>query len=236
MTKIATIDRVTVAFEDKSVLSDVSLEITSDDFTCIIGPNGGGKSTLIKVLLGIVKPTSGEVTHHLSPEQRHYGYLPQISDVDRQFPITLSEIVLSGLQFKKGAWGRYSRADKELAHSLMKESGIYELRAKQPCLVSGGELQRALLCRAIISNPKLLVLDEPTTYVDESFGKEIFSWINELSHKMAIVMVSHDLSLVAQYAKKIACVNRSIHFHSADQIPDLLFSRYSINDHPKFQI
>lgn len=209
MKPIVSLDNISVSYGDKVALEGVSLDINANDFVGVVGPNGGGKTTLIKVILGITTPSSGEVGY--SSSARHFGYLPQVSDVDREFPISLGEIVLSGLQYKKGLWRRYTKSDKIEAESLMEEAGIIKHRDKRACEVSGGELQRALLCRAIISKPQLLVLDEPTTYVDDKFGKELSLWFKELNSEMAIVMVSHDHSMLSGHVKSIACVDRYLH-------------------------
>lgn len=224
---IVSIDNVSVSYEDKIALENVSIDINPHDFIGVIGPNGGGKTTLIKVILGIISPSKGEVRYNSNSfKRRHFGYLPQVSNVDGEFPISLGEIVLSGLQYTKGLWKGYTKADKLSTEALMEESGIITHRDKRACEVSGGELQRALLCRAIISQPKLLVLDEPTTYVDDKFGKELSQWLKELNKDMAIVMVSHDLGMVSNYVKSIACVNRSLHFHNNNIITSQQYAMY----------
>ncbi|MBQ2416895.1 MAG: ATP-binding cassette domain-containing protein, partial [Alistipes sp.] len=189
---IVSIKDVTVKYDSYTALESTNLEIVEDDFIGIIGPNGGGKTTLIKSIIGAVS-YSGEVT--LSPtlfkdSKRLIGYLPQQTTFDKQFPISVIEVVLSGLQSQKGFSTRYSHKDKDKALQLLDSMGIITIANKQIGEISGGQMQRVLLCRAIISEPKLLILDEPTNFVDKRFESELYDILKELNKKMAIVMVS----------------------------------------------
>ena len=213
-----TLRDVSVAYEGYEALQHVNLQIDEHDFLGVIGPNGGGKTTLVKAILGTV-PYSGSI--ELAPElfrghERLIGYMPQISNFDRAFPISVFEVVLSGLQGHHGFRSRYSRKDKEMAMELIKRTGLQEV-AKQPVgEISGGQMQRALLARAIISNPRLLILDEPTNFVDNRFEKELYETLRELNQRMAIVMVSHDIGTITSMVKEIVCVNRHVHRHHSN--------------------
>lgn len=229
---IVSIKNVTVKYDSYIALKDANLEILEDDFIGIIGPNGGGKTTLIKSIIGSV-PYSGEVT--LSPTlfkdgKRLIGYLPQQTTFDKQFPISVIEVVLSGLQSQKGFSIRYSQKDKIKALQLLDSMGIISIADKQIGEISGGQMQRVLLCRAIISEPKLLILDEPTNFVDKHFESELYDILKELNKRMAIVMVSHDVHNISSAVKSIVCVNRTIHKHntntlSSKELDDYCFVR-----------
>lgn len=219
---LVTLHNVSVSYDGYEALKNVNLEISQDDFLGIIGPNGGGKTTLIKAILGMVS-YSGEVI--LAPElfhnnERLIGYMPQISNIDRSFPISLEEVVMSGLQGAKSILSRYTKADHKKALELLKEAGIAEVAHNPIGEVSGGQMQRALLCRAIISNPKLLILDEPTNFVDNKFEHELYNSLRKLNDRMAIVMVSHDLGTITSVVKEIVCVNRYVHRHHSNIITE----------------
>ena len=217
---IVSIKNVTVKYDSYTALESANLDILEDDFIGIIGPNGGGKTTLIKSIIGAVS-YSGEVT--LSPTlfkdgKRLIGYLPQQTTFDKQFPISVIEVVLSGLQSQKGFSTRYSLKDKDKALQLLDSMGIITIANKQIGEISGGQMQRVLLCRAIISEPKLLILDEPTNFVDKRFESELYDILKELNKKMAIVMVSHDVHNISSAVKSIVCVNRTIHKHNTNTL------------------
>ena len=218
--KIVSLNHVSVSYDRNEVLSDVCLDIFSDDFVGVIGPNGGGKTTLVKAMLKAVT-YSGEVTYSAEIESEGYrriGYLPQIADIDKAFPISVRHVVLSGLQARKKLFGRYTAQDREHAEQLLDMCSMLPLALRPIGELSGGQLQRVLLCRALISDPALLLLDEPTNFVDNRFEKELYTLLRRLNEKMAIVMVSHDLGTVSSYVKSIVCVNRSVHRHDSNRI------------------
>ncbi len=201
---LVTLHHVGVAYDGYEALKNVDLTIAQDDFLGIIGPNGGGKTTLVKAILGTV-PHTGEVV--LAPElfrgkERLIGYMPQISNFDRTFPISVLEVVLSGLQGHRGFVSRYTKEDRAKALRLLETSGIGETARSPIGEVSGGQMQRALLCRAVISDPKLLILDEPANFVDNKFEKELYRTLHELNTRMAIVMVSHDIGTITSVVKR----------------------------------
>lgn len=175
--KLVTLSDVGVAYDGYEALQHVDLEIDEHDFLGIIGPNGGGKTSLVKAILGTI-PYSGNI--RMAPElfrgrERLIGYMPQITNFDRAFPISVHEVVLSGLQGRKGFRSRYSREDRNKAMDLIREVGIGEVACHPIGEISGGQMQRALLARAIISEPRLLILDEPTNFVDNRFEKELYT-------------------------------------------------------------
>jgi len=213
---IIDIKNVNVGFNNKKVLNNVSISIESNDFIGIIGPNGGGKTTLIKTILGLKNVWSGSIKKYI--HQSEIGYLPQFTPFDKKFPIMVSDVVLSGLAGKKGLFKRYNNNDKQKAGDLMKQAGIYNIKDRAIGQLSGGQMQRVLLCRALVNDPKLLILDEPSTFVDNNFEKELFEWLKELNKTIAIIMVSHDIGTISSYVKTIACVNYDLHYHKSNTI------------------
>lgn len=220
METIVSLKNITVKYEEITALEDASLDIYETDFLGIIGPNGGGKTTLVKTILGAISH-SGEVSY--SPTlfehgKRLIGYLPQQANFDRSFPISVVEVVMSGLQAEKGLFSRYTAKDRQRAMELLEMAGIADVAERQISEISGGQMQRALLCRAVILEPKLLILDEPTNFVDNKFENELYTLLHRLNERMAIVMVSHDLGTITSVVKSIVCVNRTVHRHDSNII------------------
>ena len=219
---------VSVAYDGYEALEKVDLEIGADDFLGVIGPNGGGKTTLVKAILGAV-PYTGTIEY--APElfhngERLIGYMPQISDFDRAFPISLLEVVLSGLQGRRGFCSRYTKDDRRKALQLLEEAGIGDAARKPIGEVSGGQMQRALLCRAVIADPRLLILDEPANFVDNRFERELYESLRRLNERMAIVMVSHDIGTISSVVKEIVCVNRRVHRHHWNRLTEKQLRNY----------
>ena len=227
--KIISLRDVSVIYDGCAALEEVNLDIFEDDFIGIIGPNGGGKSSLVKAIMGSVK-YSGEISFDdILRKGNHYkiGYMPQVSQFDMRFPISILEVVLSGLQTEKGFLGRYTKEERRLAHDTLEKMGIADLASRPIGEVSGGEMQRALLCRAIIAEPKLLILDEPTKFVDNSFEREFYALVEELSHRMAVMIVSHDLGTITSVVKSIVCVNRNVHRHDSNILTEEQLLNYN---------
>ena len=225
---LVTLRDVCVAYDGYEALEHVDLEIGERDFLGVIGPNGGGKTSLVKAILGTV-PYTGEVWY--APElfrgrERLIGYMPQISDFDHAFPISLLEVVLSGLQGHRGFRSRYAKSDREKALQLLENAGIAREAHHPVGEVSGGQLQRALLCRALIADPRLLILDEPTNFVDNKFEKALYDMLRELNDRMAIVVVSHDIGTITSVVKEIVCVNRHVHRHRSNILTEEQLRNY----------
>ena len=210
------IKNMDVAYQKKLVLSKVSLSVFEHDFIGIIGPNGGGKTSLIKAILGLLKPVGGSVKHSLLSSE--IGYLPQGNQVDENFPITVKEVIDSGLEhgLKMGLRSKRSRQGK--VEKALETVGLQALHSCPIGELSGGELQRTMLARAIISSPSLLVLDEPDTHVDNLFETELYALLKELNRDITILLVSHDIGIISPYIKTIACVNRNLHYHPSNEI------------------
>ncbi|MDE6508258.1 MAG: ABC transporter ATP-binding protein [Alistipes sp.] len=217
-----------VSYDGYEALRHVELEIADDDFLGVIGPNGGGKTTLVKAILGTV-PHTGTIRY--APElyrgtERLIGYMPQQSDFDRAFPISIQETVLSGLQGRRGLVSRYTAEDRKKATELLEMAGIAEAARHPIGEVSGGQMQRALLCRAVIAEPRLLILDEPANFVDNKFENELYRLLRELNRRMAIVMVSHDVGTITSVVKEIVCVNRRVHRHRSNRLTEEQLRNY----------
>jgi len=228
MDALVEIRNLSAGYGQNIVLRDVNLSIQQFDFVGVIGPNGGGKTTLLKALLGLLSPMSGEINFSESMTEgnsHRIGYLPQINNIDRKFPVTVFDVVRSGLMSRKRLSGRYNSTENDRANDLMEEMGIFGIRMKAIGELSGGQIQRALLCRALVNSPKLLILDEPNTYVDNRFERELYEKLKVLNEKLAILLVSHDLGTISTYVKSYACVNGSLHYHSGNKVtPELLKS------------
>jgi zinc transport system ATP-binding protein len=221
LTHLFTIQSLNAGYDGKVVLNDVSLEVESDDFIGIIGPNGGGKTTLLRVILGLIKPYSGKVNYSDGNLKiNEIGYLPQVAQGDTLFPVTVEDVVLSGLMINKSLFGRMSSDDRKRASQVIEELGLSLLTGSALNELSGGQLQRVYLARAIIGSPRLLLLDEPATYVDPSFEADFYEKLRILNDKMAIMMVSHDVGTISAYVKSFACVNGTIHYHPHDKITE----------------
>ena len=204
-------------YNGEIIVKNASFEIRQNDFIGIIGPNGGGKTTLVKVILGLIKPRSGEINYYQNPDQL-IGYLPQVHIIDKKFPISVRDVVLSGYMNKKRLIRRFSKEEKTNADLQMEKMGILMLRKNPIGELSGGQMQRVFLCRAILSSPKLLILDEPNNNVDNKFESDLYEALRILNDSMAIMIVSHDIGIISTYIKSIICVNRDVHYHNSNII------------------
>lgn len=228
MSKILEVVNATAGYGSEIILKDVNFEVVDNDFIGVIGPNGGGKTTLLRLLLGELKPFSGQVNYsQTGKDETLFGYLPQVSTIDRKFPITVMDIALSGLMSENGLWGGNKKENRKKAHEILKITGVDHLYKKSVGELSGGQLQRVFLCRALISKPRLLILDEPNTFVDNKFEKELYALLKELNRSMAIIMVSHDVGTITSYVKTIACVNRNLHYHRSNIISPEQLATYN---------
>lgn len=212
---ILEIKNLSAGYQKDVVLKDVNLKVYNRDFLGIIGPNGGGKTTLVKTILGLIKPFSGTIEFASDSTRNQIGYMPQINHIDTKFPIRVNEVIESGLYFKK----KLSKNIKEqLVNQIVFETGITQIATKAIGELSGGQLQRVFLARAMVGRPNILILDEPSTYVDKPFEYQFYEALEILSQRTAIILVSHDIGTILSNVKNIACVNGTLHYHSGTDI------------------
>lgn len=215
-TPLIEIRNLSAAYDRRTVLHDVNLTVFEHDFLGIIGPNGGGKTTLIKCILGLLRPTGGEILFP-NDEPMTMGYLPQYNTIDRKFPISVEEVILSGLSSKKSLTSRFTDVHRERVRHTILRMGLEGLEHRAIGQLSGGQLQRALLGRAIVGGPSVLILDEPSTYIDKRFEARLYELLAEINKECAIILVSHDIGTVLQQVKSIACVNETLDYHPASE-------------------
>ncbi|WP_299234999.1 ABC transporter ATP-binding protein [uncultured Bacteroides sp.] len=219
--RIIKIENLSAGYENKTVLHDINLEIAEKDFLGIIGPNGGGKTTLMKVILGLLEPTEGKITYYdngTPTERLEIGYLPQYNSIDKKFPISVYEVILSGLNRQKNLFRRFTKEHHERVKKTISMMGLEGMENKPIGQLSGGQMQRALLGRAIVSDPKAIILDEPNTYIDKRFEARLYSLLEEINKERTIILVSHDIGSVLQNVKSIACVNGTLDYHPQSEV------------------
>ncbi|MDX4066670.1 ABC transporter ATP-binding protein [Aliarcobacter skirrowii] len=203
-------------YQKTDILENVNLTIKDDDFLAIIGPNGGGKSTLLKLILGLLPLKSGKIEKYIKNSQ--IGYVPQNTNLNIDFPITALEVVLMGhVSSKKRIFG-YSKDEISCALESLNQVGMKDYANKKIGDLSGGQRQRVFIARALCSNPKIMLLDEPTASIDVQGQQEIYELLKELNKSICIVVVSHDLSILLNYAKNVAHINRSLVYHSLAEV------------------
>ena len=202
---LITLDNVRFLREDRVILDNVNLTVNKGDFVAITGPNGGGKTTLLRIILGLLRPTAGKVEYQI--KRPNIGYLPQKSMIDSHFPISVREVVESGLLGTKGISDAERRARVE---STLAKIEMEDLADRPIGRLSGGQLQRALLGRAIISDPHVLILDEPLSYIDKHFETHIYRLIAEIAPHCTILLVSHEMSQISSMANRHLLVDRSV--------------------------
>lgn len=218
---IIKIENLSAGYENKTVLHDINLEVSEKDFLGIIGPNGGGKTTLMKVILGLLKPTEGKISYYNNgnpTEMLEIGYLPQYNSIDKKFPISVYEVILSGLNRQKNLFRRFTKEHHERVKETISMMGLEGMENKPIGQLSGGQMQRALLGRAIVSNPRAIILDEPNTYIDKRFEARLYSLLEEINKDRTIILVSHDIGSVLQNVKSIACVNGTLDYHPQSEV------------------
>lgn len=221
MEKLIEIKDISAGYDTKPILSHISLDVWEKDFLGIIGPNGGGKTTLLKIILGLMKPSSGKVLFyengHPTPSVK-IGYLPQINPIDKKFPISVYDVVASGLASETPLFGSLTNGQKERIGAHIEKMGLAAYSDRAIGELSGGQLQRVLLARALVSSPKLLILDEPNTYVDKKFESQFYELLGNINQETAIILVSHDIGTILSLVKNIACINETIHYHEGTDI------------------
>lgn len=210
------------------VLEDISLTVADKELVCIVGPNGGGKTTLLKLILGLLKPASGRVrVLGASPERvcHRIGYVPQHASIDPEFPVTVMDVVLMGLLTRQRLFCFFSRSDRTLAIQALERFEMGDLAGHPFSELSGGQRQRVLIARAFISEPDLLLLDEPTSNLDMDVETNFYATLKNISRRIAVLIVSHDIGFVTPFATSVLCVNRKAVIHPTSQITGEIISR-----------
>lgn len=219
MAYLLEMNSLSASYGAEIVLQDINFRVSENDFIGVIGPNGGGKTTLLRVILGLMKPISGRIVFNNELiDGNSIGYLPQISTGDVNYPVTVADVVLSGMMIRKKIISRMSATDKKRAFEVINELGLSGMEHSSLNELSGGQLQRVFLGRAIIGNPKLLLLDEPGNFVDSTFENDFYEKLKELNKRMAVLMVSHDIGMISAHVKSYACINRKLHYHPSSEI------------------
>lgn len=209
------------AYGATPVLEHVDLVVPQGEFLGIVGPNAGGKSTLLRLILGLLEPDAGSVrVLGQAPRvaSREVGYVPQYPPFARDFPVTVEQVVLMGRLGPGRLLGGYRARDRELARWVMTQTEIADLAQRRIATLSGGQLQRVLVARALACEPRILILDEPTANIDMRVESDIFDLLRVLNERMTILVVSHDVAFISAYVRRVACVNRTLLCHATESI------------------
>ena len=218
---IVQIRNVWFAYNGKTVLQDVSLDIQPGDFIAMIGPNGGGKTTLLKLILGLLRPDRGSIKVLGGPSEKashHIGYVPQDVHINRSFPITAIDVVLMGKLGPAKRWTRNATQDRREALDALERMEIADCANSKINALSGGQRQRVFIARALVAQPKILLLDEPTASIDARGQAEFYRLLKTLNKDITVLVVSHDLVAISTHVKSVACVNKRLHFHDQAEI------------------
>ena len=218
---IVQIRNVWFAYNGKTVLQDVSLDIQPGDFIAMIGPNGGGKTTLLKLILGLLRPDQGSIKVLGGPSEKashHIGYVPQDVHINRSFPITAIDVVLMGKLGPAKRWTRNATQDRREALDALERMEIADCANSKINALSGGQRQRVFIARALVAQPKILLLDEPTASIDARGQAEFYRLLKTLNKDITVLVVSHDLVAISTHVKSVACVNKRLHFHDQAEI------------------
>jgi zinc transport system ATP-binding protein len=228
MTEVITLQDLSFSYGAAPVLEHVDLAVEEGEFLGIVGPNGGGKTTLLKLVLGLLEPASGSISVLGQPPaqaRRSIGYVPQFATLVRDFPITVEGAVLLGRLGSTRWLGGYRAADRATARDAMAEARILDLAARPLGTLSGGQLQRVLIARALAAQPKILMLDEPTANIDLRVEADIFELFKRLNEHITIIVVSHDVGFISHYVSRVACLNRTLVCHPTSAIAGEIIER-----------
>lgn len=214
--EIISIKNMWAGYNGESVLEDINLLVKEQDFIGIIGPNGGGKTTLIKVLLGLIQPSHGEVLvmgRKVNKGRYNIGYVPQSIECDRSFPINVWDVVKMGRLGHRNWWERYNHKDDDLIAEALEKVEMLHLKKRSIGMLSGGQRQRVYIARALVTQSQILLLDEPTASVDPHGSASIYELLQELNKQLTILMISHDMGAISSYVKTVGCLNRRLFYH-----------------------
>jgi zinc transport system ATP-binding protein len=209
------------SFNGQPVLKEVNLTINPGCFLAVIGPNGGGKTTLLKLMLGLLEPDRGTISvlgNNPKEAAQRIGYVPQGIGVNNTFPISVFDVALMGRMRGGGGWWRFSKKDRMVAQKALERMEMWEYSTHRMEELSGGQRQRVFMARALVAEPEILLLDEPTASVDTKGQTDLYEFLKKLNESITIIVVSHDLSIVSSYVKSVACVNQQLIFHDAAEV------------------
>jgi len=224
---VISFENLSFSYDGSPALEDVNLIIDEREFACIVGPNGGGKTTLVKLVLGLLKPSAGRVRVFGQPPRgvrSRMGYMSQHVHLDSQFPVSVMDVVLMGRLGNGRPFRPYRREDRSAAEKALQEVDLYDLRSRPFSTLSGGQLRRLFIARAIACQPELLLLDEPTANLDPRIEQELYQVLDDLNKRMTVVVVSHDMALVSRFVQKVICVKRNVHVHPTCEVEGGMFS------------
>ncbi len=225
---IITINNMSFSYNQENVLDNINLNIEPGDFMAIVGPNGSGKTTLLKLILGLLKPDTGSI--HIKDSigneaHQAIGYVPQNVHLNQDFPITALDVVMMGTFRPQDRWRRrHEKKDRQDAMTSLEKMDMGGKAHQKIGRLSGGERQRVLIARALVTRPKLLLLDEPTASIDTSGQARFFQLLTDLNTDVTILVVTHDLLVVSRYVKSVACVNRRLHYHRPNDLDRDMFN------------
>jgi zinc transport system ATP-binding protein len=209
------------SFGGPKILENIEIDIQRNEFIGMVGPNGSGKTTLLKIIMGVLTPDKGTVKVLGNPPSQsvqEIGYMPQFTPFSRDFPISVEETVLMGRLGKTSSIGFFNKADRLAAEKAMNDVEILDLRKRVIGSLSGGQLQRVLIARALTCEPQIMILDEPTANVDMKVEKDIFDMLKQLNEKITIIVVTHDIGFISQYIDRVACINRTLICHPTSEL------------------
>jgi len=228
--EVITVRRLWAGYDRDQVLEDIDLTVYEGDFVGLIGPNGGGKTTLLKVLLGLLPPTRGEVRilgQSVREGRRMIGYVPQLVEFDREFPISVWDVARMGRLGSRRLLRRYTAEDDAVVADALRQVELYDLRDRRIGELSGGQRQRAYIARALVAQPRILLLDEPTSSVDPQVSTGIFEVLRRINEHVTILLISHDISAISSYVKTVGCLNRRLFYNQGPNLtPEMLELAY----------
>jgi zinc transport system ATP-binding protein len=228
--EVISIKHLWAGYDSEPVLKDINLSVKELDFIGLIGPNGGGKTTLLKVLLGLLSPMRGEVRimgQSAKEGRRAIGYVPQTVEFDRDFPISVWDVARMGRLGKRHLLQRYTSEDDEIVAEALRSMEMLDLRDRPIGELSGGQRQRVYIARALATEPEILLLDEPMASVDPQVSTSAYELLRQLNEHITILMVSHDMSAISSHVRTVGCLNRWLFYHGEKQLtPDMLEAAY----------
>jgi zinc transport system ATP-binding protein len=228
--EVISVRNLWAGYDHENVLEDVNLTVYDRDFIGLVGPNGGGKTTLVKVLLGLLEPTRGTVRIKGQPVEkgrRHIGYVPQTVEFDRDFPVSVWDVARMGRLGKRRLFHRYTAEDDAVVEEMLRRVEMFDLRDRAIGELSGGQRQRVYIARALVAEPEILLLDEPTASVDPQISTSIYELLRDLNQHVTLLMISHDMGAVSSYVKTVGCLNRRLFYHDEKEVtPEMLELAY----------